>query len=93
MQWNFETHKHTSYYEQINISQEGKISNIHSIIDINKMDNIFHIQLFKNKDDKIIIPKNSTVIIGYIFAYSKNILECKQVVKNAKKALNFQIKS
>jgi len=93
LQWNFKAQKHASYCEQITSPREGTILNIKGVEDIRKMNNIFHVQLFKNKGDKIRDPKDSSEAIGYIFAYGENDLECKQMVKNAKKALKFQIKN
>jgi len=92
LQWNFKAQKYTSYCEQITSPREGIILSVRGVEGIQKMDNIFHVQLFKNKGDKITDPKNSSEAIGYIFAYGKNVLECKQVVKDAKNVLKFQIK-
>ncbi len=92
-QWNFEDQKYISCYEQIVVSQEGKISNIEGIKDIRKMNNVVYIQLFKNKGDKIIIPKNSTEVVGYIFVVGDNVKESQQKIKNAKNALKFSIEN
>ena len=89
----FKDQKYTSYCERITSTTEGVILNIKGVEDIQKMDNIFHVQLFKEKGSKITDPKNSSEVIGYIFSYGKNILECKQIIKNAKNILKFQIKS
>lgn len=93
LQWNFKDQKYTSYCERITSTTEGVILNIKGVEDIQKMDNIFHVQLFKEKGSKITEPKNSSEVIGYIFSYGKSILECKQIIKNAKNILKFQIKS
>ena len=92
LQWNFEDQKYTSYCEQIAAFQEGRILKIEGVENIRRMDKIFHMQLFKDIGDKITDPKNSSEVIGYIFAVSTNIYECQQAIEKAKTTLKINIK-
>jgi biotin carboxylase len=91
LNWDAGKSKRVCLYESIRTETEGTVVAFAGVRETERLDGIVYIQLLKKMGDLVRLPKDSSDVLGFVFAAGSHIDECRQAISAAKNTLTARL--